>query len=277
MHAAHAEIDQLAHLCSNLHLQAAAQNASAQLLEPIADALGAESAVFRCVAPREAPADATATISATAAANASAEFAALPRFLSIASCGMPARADDAYLNHFCQVDPVLRLLHADPQLPLRSGLLENRLPDTVAASPGWQRYRREFLLPNGMVHHVGFLLHDPQRRLTWLFNFHRGANVPAFDALAQAKARMVAACLQGQVQAAVTPNSNTPSNTGTPLNTLSARERVVAEAVMQGLGNKQIAQQLGISTRTVENHLRSIYARLGVHSRTQLAALRFLS
>jgi DNA-binding NarL/FixJ family response regulator len=52
----------------------------------------------------------------------------------------------------------------------------------------------------------------------------------------------------------------------------SAREMEVAQLVATGLANENIAHQLGISTRTVENHLRAIYLKADVNSRTQLVA-----
>lgn len=51
---------------------------------------------------------------------------------------------------------------------------------------------------------------------------------------------------------------------------LTRREAGVAVLVTQGLNNPEIAEQLNISVRTVENHLRSIYAKADVQSRTQL-------
>ena len=53
---------------------------------------------------------------------------------------------------------------------------------------------------------------------------------------------------------------------------LCAREQEIAAAAAAGLYNKQIANNLSISVRTVENHLRSIYAKVGVTTRTQLSA-----
>lgn len=50
---------------------------------------------------------------------------------------------------------------------------------------------------------------------------------------------------------------------------LSERELQVLQAAAQGLGNKQIGVQLGISDRTVQGHLANIYAKLHVASRTE--------
>lgn len=53
---------------------------------------------------------------------------------------------------------------------------------------------------------------------------------------------------------------------------LSLRESQVVRLVCGGNSNAAIAGQLGIAVRTVENHLRSIYAKVGVASRTQLVS-----
>jgi DNA-binding CsgD family transcriptional regulator/photosystem II stability/assembly factor-like uncharacterized protein len=49
----------------------------------------------------------------------------------------------------------------------------------------------------------------------------------------------------------------------------SERERDVAQLLLRARSNKQIASELGISTRTVEFHLSHIYTKLGVTSRTE--------
>lgn len=48
--------------------------------------------------------------------------------------------------------------------------------------------------------------------------------------------------------------------------TLSAREREVVVCVVKGLSNKQIADELSISTHTVITHRRNIAAKLQIHS-----------
>lgn len=51
---------------------------------------------------------------------------------------------------------------------------------------------------------------------------------------------------------------------------LSAREREVVKLLLQGKSNKLIAWSLGISDRTVEFHLKNIYAKFQVSSRVEL-------
>ena len=53
---------------------------------------------------------------------------------------------------------------------------------------------------------------------------------------------------------------------------LTTREREVAELVAGGLANKEVAARLHVSLRTVEATLSKVYAKLGVRSRTALAA-----
>ena len=51
---------------------------------------------------------------------------------------------------------------------------------------------------------------------------------------------------------------------------LTPQERQIATLVVEGSTNKEIAQQLYLSPRTVDAHLRSVFAKLGIASRGQL-------
>jgi DNA-binding NarL/FixJ family response regulator len=53
---------------------------------------------------------------------------------------------------------------------------------------------------------------------------------------------------------------------------LTAREWEVAILVAEGLGTRQIAEQLVIAEGTVRVHVERILSKLSLHSRTQLAA-----
>jgi DNA-binding NarL/FixJ family response regulator len=54
-----------------------------------------------------------------------------------------------------------------------------------------------------------------------------------------------------------------------PIEPLTAREMEVLQLMAQGLANKQIALSLSISEHTVKFHLSSLYAKLGISSRTE--------
>jgi DNA-binding NarL/FixJ family response regulator len=45
------------------------------------------------------------------------------------------------------------------------------------------------------------------------------------------------------------------------------------QAVSQGLSFKEAARKIGVAPSTVANHLYRVYRKLGVYSRTELAAL----
>jgi DNA-binding NarL/FixJ family response regulator len=69
------------------------------------------------------------------------------------------------------------------------------------------------------------------------------------------------------------PSSPTPeqSRSEQPA-ALTRREEEVAALVARALSNRQIASELFISERTVENHISKILRKLGLTSRAQIAA-----
>jgi DNA-binding NarL/FixJ family response regulator len=56
---------------------------------------------------------------------------------------------------------------------------------------------------------------------------------------------------------------------------ITAREHEVLELVSQGLANREIAERLGISTRTAQKHIENLFKKLDVHDRTELVAHAF--
>ena len=50
---------------------------------------------------------------------------------------------------------------------------------------------------------------------------------------------------------------------------LTPRERDLLELIAQGRDNAQVAATLGLSEKTVRNHITSIFAKLGVENRAQ--------
>lgn len=59
------------------------------------------------------------------------------------------------------------------------------------------------------------------------------------------------------------------------LQTLSQRERQVADLIFNGLETKEIAVRLGISTKTVDYHRGQIFNKVGVNNPAQLVAAMF--
>jgi DNA-binding NarL/FixJ family response regulator len=54
-----------------------------------------------------------------------------------------------------------------------------------------------------------------------------------------------------------------------PSDSLSKRTIDIIRMAAKGMTNKKIADELHISTRTVEGHMRAIFNKLGVGSRTE--------
>jgi DNA-binding NarL/FixJ family response regulator len=57
---------------------------------------------------------------------------------------------------------------------------------------------------------------------------------------------------------------------------LSAREEEILVLLSKGYANKAIADQLGLSVETIYSHLKRVYEKLHVHSRTE-AVIRYLA
>jgi DNA-binding NarL/FixJ family response regulator len=57
----------------------------------------------------------------------------------------------------------------------------------------------------------------------------------------------------------------------TGLEALTASERRVAELACDGLTNREVAQALFVTARTVEGHLTHVFQKLNITARTDLA------
>jgi len=56
-----------------------------------------------------------------------------------------------------------------------------------------------------------------------------------------------------------------------PADGLTQREREVALLVADGLRSREVAERLGIASQTVKSHLKTIFDKLGVRNRVELA------
>lgn len=178
--------------------------------------------------------------------------------------GEAATADEALL-----VVPRLRpdILLLDINLPGSDGLrllreLGPRLPEmrivmlTVSAS------KRDLLeaMRNGAA---GYLTKDlGPEALQRAVRGIRAGDLP----MSRAMAAEVVRSLAGDRR-----RSGSAPATGDPLAELSDRERQVLHQLADGLTDREIADRLGISPRTVETHVGSILHKLGVKNRAQAA------
>lgn len=80
--------------------------------------------------------------------------------------------------------------------------------------------------------------------------------------------------MSGEIARKVILHFHDQSTTAEEVEKLTAREREVLELVAQGFINKEIADRLSVSVEAVRWHLKHIYAKLHVRSRTE-AALKF--
>jgi DNA-binding CsgD family transcriptional regulator len=62
-----------------------------------------------------------------------------------------------------------------------------------------------------------------------------------------------------------------PLPTPAPSDGLTQREREVALLVADGLRSREVAERLGIASQTVKSHLKTIFDKLGVRNRVELA------
>jgi DNA-binding NarL/FixJ family response regulator len=64
-----------------------------------------------------------------------------------------------------------------------------------------------------------------------------------------------------------------PNRVGTPVDTLTERERDVLRAIAEGRSNKEIAASLGLTLGTVKGYVSIIFSKLAVASRTEATLL----
>lgn len=109
---------------------------------------------------------------------------------------------------------------------------------------------------------VGYLLKD----------FDASALASAIDDAARGGSPMSWSIARRVVQSFGRPSVPTPA---AEVQTLSPREREVLEELARGLPYKQIADRLKLSEHTIRIHIRGIYRKLQVNSRTE-AVVKFL-
>lgn len=82
--------------------------------------------------------------------------------------------------------------------------------------------------------------------------------------------------MSGQIARKVIQAFHRPAAPNTQVAQLTPREHEILDWIAKGYANKEVADRLGTSIETVRVHIRHIYEKLHVHSRTEAAA-KYLS
>ncbi|MEU0968285.1 LuxR C-terminal-related transcriptional regulator [Streptomyces sp. NPDC005917] len=80
-----------------------------------------------------------------------------------------------------------------------------------------------------------------------------------------------AAQARAELRALGTPSA--PNSGADPAAVLTAQQLMVARMAAEGATNREIADRLNLSPRTIDHHLRGVFARLGIRSRIELVRL----
>jgi DNA-binding NarL/FixJ family response regulator len=204
-------------------------------------------------------------------------------------------------------DPPIRVFLADDHPVVRQGLrtfLDSRdgievigeAGDGDAAVAAVERLRPDIVLMDLVMPGLGGVaairqIHErvPDTRVVVLTSFASDDQViPAVQAGAagyllkdveptglEAAIRLVhegEALLDPQIAGRVMEEVARPSP-GSDLPSLTPREREVLRLLARGLSNRELAETLVVSEKTVKTHVSSILMKLGVHDRTQAALL----
>jgi len=104
----------------------------------------------------------------------------------------------------------------------------------------------------------------------------REARTPLRDALVafqRCSARAWAERAGGELRAAGEPVGAVRETGHGALSALTPQQQRIARCVAEGATNREVALRLSLSPRTVDHHLRNVFAALGIRSRTELARL----
>jgi DNA-binding CsgD family transcriptional regulator len=142
-----------------------------------------------------------------------------------------------------------------------------------------ERAEAEFAVALSLHDHVGLPLERVETLLDWGAFLRRGGQlVRSRPVLAQALAAAEACGSPWLAARARTEHGlagGRRRRRQDDPDALTPAEGRVARLAAEGLGNREIAEQLWLSVNTVGTHLRRIYAKLGIHSRRELLGREF--
>ena len=118
----------------------------------------------------------------------------------------------------------------------------------------------------------GYLLKDGTERdlAAHVLSLHAGGSPMSPIIARQLLVRWQAGPGSAQPALPVPPvHPTSAGHSGAPVDALSRRESQVLDLIARGFTYPEIAQQLGLSVTTVQTHVRNIYGKLDVHSKTE--------
>lgn len=95
----------------------------------------------------------------------------------------------------------------------------------------------------------------------------------ALEAFESFGAPHCAARARAELRALGTPLTPRPTAQTDPTARLTAQQLMIARMAAEGATNREIADRLALSPRTIDHHLRGVFARLGIRSRIELVRL----
>jgi len=165
--------------------------------------------------------------------------------------------------------------YRDPITPVMKQRREATL--VVQVMPQQELVRTEFfndfLYRDGLYWGVNLYAWDGDRNIgdmrIWRHRRREGFDLDTVELLELIRPAFIAALRRSRGDA---PAASPRVQTAAPLATLSEREREIVQLAALGLGDKAIAQRLGIGFTTVRTHLSHAFRKLAVGNRVQLVA-----
>ena len=179
---------------------------------------------------------------------------------------MSDRNLDAYEAWYQYRDPITSLM----QRQRKPTLVEQVMPQPELIKT---EFFNDFLFRDGLYWGVNLYAWDGERNIgdmrIWRGRRRERFDVNTLELLDLIRPAFVAALRRARGEDAA---AQTDRDSGAPLSQLSQREHEIVRLASLGLGDKAIAQRLGIGFTTVRTHLGHAFRKLGVDNRVQLAA-----
>ncbi|MET9482748.1 LuxR C-terminal-related transcriptional regulator [Streptomyces sp. NPDC006638] len=163
---------------------------------------------------------------------------------------------------------------ADPQAPAQLARCQALLAPAGQAARWYEEaLRRHEHAPGDFERARTQLLHGHWLRRRRRTREARGPLRDALIAFERCGADLWSGRVRGELRAAgetvPDPHGERPRGAA-PLRTLTPQQQRIARCVAEGATNREVALRLSLSPRTVDHHLRNVFATLGIRSRTEL-------